>query len=163
MRYGEEVVAYFEWIDTPVVNRARAIATAQHKFCSLHSRRSRRAIAAMRRSVPYINPELMLQMGVWWSSPLPKAYTRVTIKSALELNIGGVDLLRQTKSIILGVRLSLGFDESVGNLIVMLTMAVLFAQCSIFGSNTFALGMNFRVIQFSGLLSFLSPRPGRHG
>ena len=35
VRYGEEVVAHFEWIGTPVVNRARAIATARHKFHSL--------------------------------------------------------------------------------------------------------------------------------
>ena len=35
VRYGEEVVAHFEWIGTPVVNRARAIAAARHKFHSL--------------------------------------------------------------------------------------------------------------------------------
>ena len=35
VRYGEEVVAHFEWIGTPVVNRARAIAMARHKFHSL--------------------------------------------------------------------------------------------------------------------------------
>ena len=35
MRYGEEVVAHFEWMGTPVVNRARAIAAARHKFHSL--------------------------------------------------------------------------------------------------------------------------------
>ena len=35
VRYGEEVVAHFEWIGTPVVNRAKAIATARHKFHSL--------------------------------------------------------------------------------------------------------------------------------
>ena len=35
VRYGEEVVAHFEWIGTPVVNQARAIAAARHKFHSL--------------------------------------------------------------------------------------------------------------------------------
>ena len=35
VRYGEEVVAHFEWIGTPVVNRARAIVAARHKFHSL--------------------------------------------------------------------------------------------------------------------------------
>lgn len=35
VRYGEEVVAHFEWIGTPVVNRARSIAAARHKFHSL--------------------------------------------------------------------------------------------------------------------------------
>ncbi|MXY29179.1 RimK family alpha-L-glutamate ligase [Candidatus Poribacteria bacterium] len=35
VRYGEEVVAHFEWIGTPVVNRAKAIAAARHKFHSL--------------------------------------------------------------------------------------------------------------------------------
>ena len=35
IQYGEEVVAHFEWIGTPVVNRARAIAAARHKFHSL--------------------------------------------------------------------------------------------------------------------------------
>ena len=35
VQYGEEVVAHFEWIGTPVVNRAKAIATARHKFHSL--------------------------------------------------------------------------------------------------------------------------------
>lgn len=35
VQYGEEVVAHFEWIGTPVVNRARAIAAARHKFHSL--------------------------------------------------------------------------------------------------------------------------------
>ena len=35
VRYGEEVVAHFEWIGTPVVNRARPIAMARHKFHSL--------------------------------------------------------------------------------------------------------------------------------
>ena len=34
-RYGEEVVAHFEWIGTPVVNRAKSIAAARHKFHSL--------------------------------------------------------------------------------------------------------------------------------
>ena len=34
-QYGEEVVAHFEWMGTPVVNRAKAIATARHKFRSL--------------------------------------------------------------------------------------------------------------------------------
>ena len=33
--YGEEVVAHFEWIGTPVINRARPIAMARHKFHSL--------------------------------------------------------------------------------------------------------------------------------
>ena len=35
VRYGEEVVTHFEWIGTPVVNRAKAIAAARHKFHSL--------------------------------------------------------------------------------------------------------------------------------
>ncbi|MDE0010202.1 MAG: RimK family alpha-L-glutamate ligase [Candidatus Poribacteria bacterium] len=35
VRYGEEVVAHFEWIGTPVVNRARSIVAARHKFHSL--------------------------------------------------------------------------------------------------------------------------------
>ncbi len=35
VQYGEEVVAHFEWIGTPVVNRAKAIAAARHKFRSL--------------------------------------------------------------------------------------------------------------------------------
>ena len=35
VRYGEEVVAHFEWIGTSVVNRARSIAAARHKFHSL--------------------------------------------------------------------------------------------------------------------------------
>ena len=35
VQYGEEVVAHFEWIGTPVVNRAKAIAGARHKFRSL--------------------------------------------------------------------------------------------------------------------------------
>ena len=35
VQYGEEVVAHFEWIGTPVVNRAKAIAAARHKFHSL--------------------------------------------------------------------------------------------------------------------------------
>ena len=34
-QYGEEVVAHFEWIGTPVINRAKAIAVARHKFHSL--------------------------------------------------------------------------------------------------------------------------------
>ena len=34
-RYGEEVLAHFEWIGTPVVNRAKPIAAARHKFHSL--------------------------------------------------------------------------------------------------------------------------------
>ena len=34
-QYGEEVVAHFEWIGTPVINRARPIAAARHKFHSL--------------------------------------------------------------------------------------------------------------------------------
>ena len=34
-QYGEEVVAHFEWMGTPVVNRSKAIATARHKFRSL--------------------------------------------------------------------------------------------------------------------------------
>ena len=34
-QYGEEVLAHFEWIGTPVVNRAKAIAAARHKFHSL--------------------------------------------------------------------------------------------------------------------------------
>ena len=34
-RYGEEVVAHFEWIGTPVINRASSIAAARHKFRSL--------------------------------------------------------------------------------------------------------------------------------
>jgi ribosomal protein S6--L-glutamate ligase len=34
-RYGEEVVAHFEWIGTPVINRAKPIAAARHKFRSL--------------------------------------------------------------------------------------------------------------------------------
>ncbi len=34
-QYGEEVIAHFEWIRTPVVNRSKAIATARHKFRSL--------------------------------------------------------------------------------------------------------------------------------
>ena len=35
VQYGEEVVAHFEWIGTPVVNQARSIAAARHKFHSL--------------------------------------------------------------------------------------------------------------------------------
>ncbi len=34
-QYGEEVVAHFEWIGIPVINRARSIAAARHKFHSL--------------------------------------------------------------------------------------------------------------------------------
>ena len=34
-QYGEEVVAHFEWIGTPVINRAKSIAAARHKFHSL--------------------------------------------------------------------------------------------------------------------------------
>ena len=34
-QYGEEVVAHFEWIGTPVINRAKSIAAARHKFRSL--------------------------------------------------------------------------------------------------------------------------------
>ena len=34
-QYGEEVVAHFEWIGTPVINRAKPIAVARHKFRSL--------------------------------------------------------------------------------------------------------------------------------
>ena len=34
-QYGEEVVAHFEWSGTPVVNRAKSIAAARHKFHSL--------------------------------------------------------------------------------------------------------------------------------
>lgn len=34
-QYGEEVLAHFEWVGTPVVNRAKAIAVARHKFHSL--------------------------------------------------------------------------------------------------------------------------------
>lgn len=37
VQYGEEVVAHFEWIGTPVVNRARSIAAARHKFHSLRT------------------------------------------------------------------------------------------------------------------------------
>ncbi len=33
--YGQEVIAHFEWLGTPVMNRAQAIATARHKFRSL--------------------------------------------------------------------------------------------------------------------------------
>ena len=35
VQYGEEVVAHFEWIGTPVVNRSKSIAAARHKFRSL--------------------------------------------------------------------------------------------------------------------------------
>ena len=31
-RYGKEVLAHFEWIGLPIVNRARPIAAARHKF-----------------------------------------------------------------------------------------------------------------------------------
>ena len=34
-QYGEEVVAHFEWIGTPIINRAKSIAAARHKFHSL--------------------------------------------------------------------------------------------------------------------------------
>ena len=34
-QYGEEVVAHFEWVGIPVINRSKAIATARHKFRSL--------------------------------------------------------------------------------------------------------------------------------
>ncbi|RKU21239.1 30S ribosomal protein S6--L-glutamate ligase [Candidatus Poribacteria bacterium] len=34
-QYGEEVLAHFEWVGTPVVNRAKSIAAARHKFHSL--------------------------------------------------------------------------------------------------------------------------------
>ena len=34
-QYGEEILAHFEWVGTPVVNRAKAIAAARHKFHSL--------------------------------------------------------------------------------------------------------------------------------
>ena len=34
-QYGEEVVAHFEWIGTPIVNRSYAIANARHKFRAL--------------------------------------------------------------------------------------------------------------------------------
>ena len=34
-QYGGEVVAHFEWIGTPVINRAKPIAAARHKFHSL--------------------------------------------------------------------------------------------------------------------------------
>ena len=34
-QYGEEVLAHFAWVGTPVVNRAKAIAAARHKFHSL--------------------------------------------------------------------------------------------------------------------------------
>ena len=34
-RYGLEVVAHFEWVGIPVINRSKAIATARHKFHSL--------------------------------------------------------------------------------------------------------------------------------
>ena len=34
-QYGAEVVAHFEWVGVPVINRAKAIAAARHKFRSL--------------------------------------------------------------------------------------------------------------------------------
>ena len=34
-QYGEEILAHFEWVGTPVVNRAKAIVAARHKFHSL--------------------------------------------------------------------------------------------------------------------------------
>ena len=34
-KYGEEVIAHFEWGGIPVVNRSKAIASARHKFRSL--------------------------------------------------------------------------------------------------------------------------------
>ena len=34
-QYGEEILAHFEWVGTPVMNRAKAIAAARHKFHSL--------------------------------------------------------------------------------------------------------------------------------
>ena len=34
-QYGEEVVAHFEWVGIPVINRSKAIAMARHKFRSL--------------------------------------------------------------------------------------------------------------------------------
>ncbi len=34
-QYGEEILKHFEWVGTPVVNRAKAIAAARHKFHSL--------------------------------------------------------------------------------------------------------------------------------
>ena len=34
-QYGEEVVAHFEWIGTRIINRAKSIAAARHKFHSL--------------------------------------------------------------------------------------------------------------------------------
>ena len=33
--YGQEVIAHFEWLGTPVMNRAQAIDNARHKFRSL--------------------------------------------------------------------------------------------------------------------------------
>ena len=33
--YGEEVVAHFEWVGVPVINRARAVADARNKFRTL--------------------------------------------------------------------------------------------------------------------------------
>ena len=35
VQYGKEVVAHFEWVGTPVVNRSKSIAAARHKFHSL--------------------------------------------------------------------------------------------------------------------------------
>ena len=34
-QYGAEVVAHFEWVGIPVINRSKAIAAARHKFRSL--------------------------------------------------------------------------------------------------------------------------------
>ena len=34
-QYGKEVVAHFEWVGIPVINRSKAIAAARHKFRSL--------------------------------------------------------------------------------------------------------------------------------
>ena len=34
-QYGGEVVAHFEWVGIPVINRSKAIAAARHKFHSL--------------------------------------------------------------------------------------------------------------------------------
>ena len=36
-RYGGEVLAHFEWVGTPVINRAKSIAAARHKFHSLRT------------------------------------------------------------------------------------------------------------------------------
>lgn len=35
--YGQEVLAHFEWLGIPVINRAQAIATARHKFRALRT------------------------------------------------------------------------------------------------------------------------------